>query len=82
MENTLNYAIKTKEELLTIIASQAKQIHFLEEAVLAYKHRQFANKSEKLSREQLSFFDEAIAPKNAEKIMAAEEENTSRYLST
>lgn len=60
--------------LETQIGSLAKQVQILEEYVLAHKLRQFANKSEKLSRDQISFFDEAELPKKPEKIIAAEEE--------
>lgn len=81
MKTYENYNNKTKEELLKLIAEQnthiiqlAKQVQILEEYVQAHKHRQFANKSEKLSREQISLFDEAQLPKQPEKITAAEEE--------
>jgi len=76
-----NYNNKTKEELLHILVKQetqidslAKQIQILEEYVLAHKLRQFANKSEKFSRDQISLFDEAQLPKNPENIITAEEE--------
>lgn len=71
---TINYNNKSKEELLSIIANQAKQIQLLEEMNLAYRSRQFANKSEKLSHIQHSLFDEAQQPKDVEKILVAEEE--------
>lgn len=78
---SLNYNEKSKEELLQIIANQnskieqhLKQICFLEETILAYRLRQFANKSEKLNTQQVSLFDEAQLPKSIEKIQEAEEE--------
>lgn len=52
MKTNPNYNNKSKEELLSIIANQAKQIQLLEEMNLAYRSRQFANKSEKLSHIQ------------------------------
>jgi transposase len=76
-----DFTNKSKEELLAIIASQAseinsqsKQIHFLEEYILAYQHRQFANKSEKMNSKQVSLFDEAELPKQPDNILLAEEE--------
>jgi transposase len=81
MKTTINYNNKSKEELLKILSEkdshiqcQAKQIQLLEEMNLAYRSRQFANKSEKLSHIQNSLFDEAQLPKEPEKIFAAEEE--------
>ncbi len=71
-----NYHSKTTEELLEIIAMQAKQIQFLEEQNAAYRLRQFANKSEKGNPNQASLFDEAELPAHPEKILAAEEEIT------
>ena len=47
---------KSKAELLSIIANQAKQIQLLEEYILAHKQRQFALKSEKMTSLQVSFF--------------------------
>jgi transposase len=76
MKTVPNYHHKTTEELLEIIAMQAKQIQFLEEQNAAYRLRQFANKSEKGNPNQGSLFDEAEPPANPEKILAAEEEIT------
>lgn len=56
------------------IKIQAKQIHFLEEQFRLYQLRQFAQKSEKMNPNQLSFFDEAELPKKVEKIEAQEQE--------
>lgn len=56
------------------ITQHKKQITLLEEYIKAYQLRQFARKSEKINHEQLSFFDEAVPPKNEEKILAQEEE--------
>src|SRR5687768_2084379 len=67
---------KSKEELLSIIENQAKQISLLEETILAYKHWQFANKCETSKAIQQSLFNEAEIPKNEEKLLAQEEEIT------
>jgi transposase len=74
MKTQHNYNNKSKDELLSIIANQAKQIQLLEEMHLAYRSRLFANKSETLNHIQQSLFDEAQLPKDPEKILAAEEE--------
>ena len=78
---SIDYNNKNKEELIKLlcekekhISAQAKQILLLEEAVRAYNHRQFANKSEKIDASQLSIFNEAQLPKQPEKIQTAEEE--------
>lgn len=67
-------ALLEKQHLL--VAQQAKQIHFLEEQILAYQLRQFAAKSEKLNSNQISLFDEAVLPASEEKIISQEEEIT------
>jgi hypothetical protein len=54
----------SKEDLLKIVAQQAKQIQFLEEKILAYQLRQFADKSEKMNQNQASLFDEAELTNN------------------
>jgi len=69
-DNSGNFS---KEELLKIVAQQAKQIQFLEEQILAYQLRQFAAKSEKMNANQASLFDEAELPKSEEKILDQEE---------
>jgi transposase len=66
----------SKEDLLKIVAQQAKQIQFLEEKILAYQLRQFADKSEKMNQNQASLFDEAELTKSEEKNLAQEEEIT------
>jgi hypothetical protein len=76
MEMTYNIETITKEELFKIVSQQAKQIQFLEEQILAYQLRQFANKSEKFNPHQASLFDEAKPPESEEKILAHEEEIT------
>lgn len=76
MKTLDNFDILPREELLKIVAQQAKQIHFLEEQVLAYQLRQFAAKSEKVNQNQASLFDEAELPKSEEKILSQEEEIT------
>lgn len=50
------------------------RLFFLEEQILAYQYRQFANKSEKINPQQLSFFNEAEPQKDPEKILSQEEE--------
>ena len=65
-----------REELIKIVAQQAKQIQFLEEQILAYRLRQFAAKSEKMNISQISLFDEAELPKSEEAILSQEEEIT------
>ena len=72
---TINFHEETisKEELLTIVRNQAKQIQFLEEQILAYQLRQFANKSEKFNPHQASLFDEAKLPESEQKILDCEE---------
>lgn len=81
MKNTINYNKKSQEELIKLLAEKdaqiiqhQKQISILEEYVKAHQLRQFANKSEKISRDQISFFDEAKITKDEEKILVAEEE--------
>ena len=74
MKTHINLQNKSKDELLQIIANQSKRILILEEAVLAYRLRQFANKSEKLNATQVSLFDEAELPNNVQVIEEAEEE--------
>lgn len=81
MKTHNNYNNKTREELINLLAerakqidSQAKQISILEEYILAHKHRQFGNKTEALSSIQLSIFNEAKLPKDAEKILVQESE--------
>jgi len=68
-----DYNNKSKEELLYIIEAQAKQITLLEEAILAYRHRQFANKCETSKSIQQSLFDEAQLPKSEENLLVQEE---------
>ncbi|MBV9576107.1 MAG: IS66 family transposase [Gammaproteobacteria bacterium] len=74
MQNTTNYNEKSKKELIQILSAKEKQITFLEEYISAQNLRQFANKSEKFNLNQLSFFDEAAAVKDEEKILGAEED--------
>lgn len=56
------------------INQHKKQITFLEEYIKAQQLRQFGNKSEKNSPDQLQFFDEARVVEDEEKLLAAEEE--------
>ncbi len=81
MKTHTDYHEKSKEELLSLliekdvhITQQAQQIHSLNELIHLYRLRQFGNKSEKISPNQLSLFDEAEWPKKPEPIEAAEVE--------
>lgn len=74
MKTNTAYQEKTKEELLEIIAQQSQHIDSLTEMLRIYRQRQFGNKSEKLSAEQLGIFNEAELPKNAESIEEADNE--------
>jgi transposase/uncharacterized coiled-coil protein SlyX len=74
METNTAYQEKTKEELLAIISQQSQQIDAFREIVRILRHRQFGNKSEKSSAEQLGIFNEAELPKNVEAIEEAEKE--------
>ena len=90
MKIELDFTKITKKELIKILIAQeqktqkaiereqqlSKQIKFLEEQLLAYQLRQFANKSEKINTHQASLFDEALLPKSEEKILSQEEEIT------
>jgi transposase len=76
MKTDFNLHHLTKENLINLVEEQAKQIQLLEEQILAYQLRQFANKSEKINPNQASLFDEAQLPKSEEKILAQEEEIT------
>lgn len=58
----------------TKITELTTQVNVLNEYIALAKQRQFGAKSEKLSANQLSFFDEAALPKNPEAILKAEEE--------
>jgi len=68
------YQAKSKEELLKIISQQSQQIDTLTEMLRIYRYRQFGNKSEKISSEQLGIFNEAELPKNIDTIKEADEE--------
>ena len=68
------YQEKSKEELLNLLNEKDSQIESLKEMVRILRHRQFGNKSEKLSSSQLGFFDEAEIPKNPATIEKADEE--------
>jgi transposase len=74
MKTNTAYQEKSKEELLAIISQQAHQIDALTEMLRIYRHRQFGNKSERISAEQLGIFNEAELPKNAEVIETADYE--------
>jgi transposase len=56
------------------ITEQAQQIQSLNELIRLYCLRQFSNKSEKISPDQLSLFDEGELPKRPDAIEEAEEE--------
>jgi uncharacterized coiled-coil protein SlyX len=68
------YQEKTKEELLEIISGQKNQIDTLTEMLRIYRYRQFGNKSEKSSPDQISIFNEAALPKKPDVIIKADEE--------
>ena len=74
MEINAAYQEKSNAELLEIIMEQSKQINALTEMLRIYRYRQFGNKSEKSTSEQLSIFNEADLPKNMDAIVAADEE--------
>jgi transposase len=67
------YQEKSPTELLAIIDQQSKYIETLTEMLRIYRHRQFGKKSEKMSAEQLSIFNEADLPKNVDALVAADE---------
>jgi len=68
------YQEKSKEELLALLLQKDVQINSLNELLRIYRYRQFGNKSEKSSPNQLSIFNEADLPKTPEKIIQADEE--------
>lgn len=68
------YTEKSKEELLQIVEKQSREIAYLNEMLHLYQLRQFGKKSEKVSQDQLSLFDEAELPKKVDVIENAEEE--------
>lgn len=83
MKTNTTYPDKTKEELLALltekdchIAQQSQYIDTLNEMLRIYRLRQFGNKSEKLSSEQLGIFNEAELPKNTAALIEADEEIT------
>jgi hypothetical protein len=64
------YQEKSKEKLLTILLEKDSQliekdtqINSLTELVRIYRYRQFGNKSEKSSPDQINLFNEAELPK-------------------
>lgn len=74
MKTNTAYQEKTKEELIALLAAQDAHINSLTELLRIYRYRQFGNKSEKISSEQVSLFDEADLPKNTAAIEKADEE--------
>ena len=75
------YQEKSKEELLALLAEkdshinqQSHQIDALTEMLRIYRYRQFGNKSEKSSPDQISIFNEAKLPKKPDDIIKADEE--------
>ncbi|HEX2548592.1 MAG TPA: IS66 family transposase [Gammaproteobacteria bacterium] len=74
MKIQTNYNEKNKEELIKLLQSKDNQILFLEEYIKVQQLRHFANKSEKFNPNQRPLFDEVTPPKDAEKILVAEEE--------
>ena len=50
--------------MISLLAAQDAHINSLTELLRIYRYRQFGNKLEKTSSEQVSLFDEADLPKN------------------
>lgn len=74
MKTNTVYQEKTKEELLKILLEKDNQINSLMEFIKINRHRQFGNKSEKISPDQLSIFNEAELPKRPDNIIKSDEE--------
>ncbi|CAN5142104.1 IS66-like element ISPsy5 family transposase [soil metagenome] len=74
MKANTAYQVKSKEELLALLAEKDSHINSLTELLRIYRYRQFGNKSEIMSSEQLGIFDEAELPKNISTIVEADEE--------
>ena len=74
MKTNTAYQEKSKEELLNLLIEKDTQINSLTELVRIYRYRQFGNKSEKSSTDQISIFDEAALPKQSDRIIKADEE--------
>ena len=74
MKTSTAYQEKSKEELIALLSSRDQEINSLAEMLRLYRHRQFGNKSEKSSAEQINIFNEAELPKNVESISAADAE--------
>jgi transposase len=66
MKINADYQEKSKEELIELLVNKDQEIHSLHEMIRLYRLRQFARKSEKLVPGQLSLFDEADLPQDAE----------------
>ncbi|MBA2655352.1 MAG: hypothetical protein H0U71_09870 [Gammaproteobacteria bacterium] len=70
MNETTNYAEKSKKDLIDLckkqseqLTQQREQIKALTEYLSLARQRQFRAKSEKFNANQLNFFDETILPK-------------------
>src|SRR5580658_2374331 len=81
MKTNTAYQEKSKEELLALLLEKDSQliekdtqINSLTELVRIYCYRQFGNKSEKSSPDQISIFNEAELPKKPDNIIKADEE--------
>jgi transposase len=81
MKTNTAYQKKSKEELLTLLlekdsqlTQKDSQINSLTELLRIYRYRQFGNKSEKSSVDQISIFNEAELPKKPDVIIEADEE--------
>lgn len=74
MKTNTAYQEKSKEELLALLLEKDTQINSLTELVRIYRYRQFGNKSEKSSPDQISIFDEAELPRKPDAIIKADEE--------
>ena len=74
MKTNTAYQEKSKEELIALLAAKDQEINSLSEMLRLYRHRQFGNKSEKASADQINIFNEAELPKNIESIAEADAE--------
>jgi transposase len=83
MKANTAYQEKSKEELLSLLlekdsqlTEKENQINSLTELLRIYRYRQFGNKSEKSTPDQLSIFNEAELPKKLDTIIKSDEEIT------
>lgn len=74
MKTNTAYDKKSRDELLSLLLEKDSQINSLTELLRIYRYRQFGNKAEKISSDQLSIFNEADLPKKPDEIEKADEE--------